>query len=104
MPKILLTDLCLVYEKAADISTVLVFFFFKIFLKTSFLCRICVGYIDNLSIYRRSIADIERIFFDFSKKNDFRLQKLCRDGSTPEISTIYRLYFATFSSMLTDKL
>ena len=73
-------------------------FFFCIFSQAVFYNRCCVGYIDHLPIYRRYITDIERVFSIFPI-NDFRLQKSCREGSTPEISTIYHRYFAIFRSV-----
>ena len=72
--------------------------FLKFFYKLVFLCRICVGYIGNLPIYWRYIDDIER-FFSIFPRNDFLLQKSCRDDPTPEISTIYRRYFTTFLTL-----
>ena len=57
-----------------------------------------VGFVLDISVIYQYIVDIEQ-FFPIFPKNDFRLQKSCRDGSTPEISNIYRRYFAIFSSM-----
>ena len=89
-----IVDISVIY---ADISASLgVFFLF--FHKPAFLCRICVGYIGKLPIYQRYIGDMER-FFPIFPRNNFHSQKLCRDGPTPEISTIYRQYFATFLTL-----
>ena len=76
----------------ADISAILcVFLFF--FTSLYF----CIGFMSDISvkksIYRQYIADIDLFFF---RINNFNLQKLCRDGLRPEISTIYRRYLVIF--------
>ena len=43
----------------------------------------------EISVIYRYIVNIGR-FFPIFPLNDFRLQKSCRKGPTPEISTIYR--------------
>ena len=60
-------------------------FCFNFFISQHF----CVGFVSNILVIYRYIGDIERFFLIFPR-NDFLLQKSCRDGSTPEISTIYR--------------
>ena len=56
-------------------------------------------FVSDISVNYRYIGDIER-FFPIFPRNDFFFFKSCRDGPTPEISTIYRQYFATFLTMV----
>ena len=52
----------------------------------------------DISVNYRYINNIER-FFPIFPRNDFYLQKSCRDGPTSEISMIYRRYFARFLTL-----
>ena len=72
-----------------------VFFFFCIFSQATFI----TDFVLNISVIYRYITDIWRFFLNFPT-NDFLLQKSCREGPTPEISTIYHQYFSTFPSMV----
>ena len=70
-------------------------FFFNLFTSLHF----CIGFVSDISVIYRYIGDIER-FFPIFPRNDFLLQKSYCDGSTPEISMIYRRYFTTFLTLV----
>ena len=60
-------------------------------------------FVSDISVIYRYIDDVSLIlgnFFPIFHTIDFRLQKSCREGPSPEISTIYRQYIVTFSSVI----
>ena len=64
-------------------------FFFNFFISLHF----CVRFVSDILVIYRYIGDIER-FFSIFPRNDFLLQKSCRNGPTlDDISSIFRDIF-----------
>ena len=87
-------DISPISTDIGHIGPVLFCLFFCIFSQAAFI----TDFLSNISVIYRYITDIWRFFPNFPT-NDFLLQKSCREGPTPEISTIYHQYFSAFLSM-----